>query len=297
MRKGDTLSGIAHRHSVGTGSLAQENGITHPDRIRVGQKLRIPKPSLELSKNVPRSTKSRDTSLPAVVIPVPASAPAKRSTTSAPLGSLSAKYESRGGVGAVSSGYNDPGGISYGTYQYATNTGDAAKFVASPEFKPWAHEFANLKPGTSEFGSKWRSVAERSPAAFLNAQYAFMERSHYLPVVKEVFRKTGFDLDNASNAIRNVTWSVSVQHGGAAVIIDAAIRRTDNAMPRTNYSYERLLIDNIYDQRSAYMAVLRDKAVARNKIGKAMTFQSIINNRYPSERRDAQAMLRAERLP
>ena len=37
------------------------------------------------------------------------------------LGNLSAVYESNGDPACVSSGVNDAGGISYGTYQLASN--------------------------------------------------------------------------------------------------------------------------------------------------------------------------------
>jgi len=37
------------------------------------------------------------------------------------LGDLSAKYESSGDPGSVSSGYQDPGGKSYGAYQLSSN--------------------------------------------------------------------------------------------------------------------------------------------------------------------------------
>ena len=45
------------------------------------------------------------------------------------IGILSEKYEG-GGPATVSTGEGDPlGGVSYGTYQLATNTGSAAAFV------------------------------------------------------------------------------------------------------------------------------------------------------------------------
>lgn len=42
VRPGDTLSGIAQRHGTTVQAIAQANGITNPDRIQVGQQLRIP---------------------------------------------------------------------------------------------------------------------------------------------------------------------------------------------------------------------------------------------------------------
>lgn len=42
VRPGDTLGGIAQRHGTTVQAIAQANGITNPDRIQVGQQLRIP---------------------------------------------------------------------------------------------------------------------------------------------------------------------------------------------------------------------------------------------------------------
>jgi LysM repeat protein len=42
VKKGDTLSAIAVRHSTTTAALAKLNGIKDPDRIRPGQRLRLP---------------------------------------------------------------------------------------------------------------------------------------------------------------------------------------------------------------------------------------------------------------
>lgn len=42
IQPGDSLSRIAQEHEVSPEALARENGITNPDRIRVGQILRIP---------------------------------------------------------------------------------------------------------------------------------------------------------------------------------------------------------------------------------------------------------------
>lgn len=45
------------------------------------------------------------------------------------LGDLSASYESNGNPGCVSTGYGDLGGISYGTYQLASNAGSVDAFI------------------------------------------------------------------------------------------------------------------------------------------------------------------------
>ena len=45
------------------------------------------------------------------------------------LGDLSAKYESSGDPGSVSSGYQDPGGKSYGAYQLSSNAKSLQSFL------------------------------------------------------------------------------------------------------------------------------------------------------------------------
>lgn len=42
--RGETLSGIAHRYGVRLGALAAVNGLEQPYTLRIGQRLRIPKP-------------------------------------------------------------------------------------------------------------------------------------------------------------------------------------------------------------------------------------------------------------
>ena len=82
------------------------------------------------------------------------------------LGDLSRKYESgKDGPATVSTGKGDKGGVSYGTWQLATNMGQPAAFLES-DGKRWAAEFGTLKPGSPEFSEKWRAIAKRQPAAF-----------------------------------------------------------------------------------------------------------------------------------
>ena len=46
------------------------------------------------------------------------------------LGELSSQYESNGDPGCISDGYGDPGGKSYGTYQFSCNAGSLGQFVS-----------------------------------------------------------------------------------------------------------------------------------------------------------------------
>ena len=44
------------------------------------------------------------------------------------IGTLSSRYEARGGVGTISTGSGDSGGKSYGAYQFASNYGIPKNF-------------------------------------------------------------------------------------------------------------------------------------------------------------------------
>jgi hypothetical protein len=186
------------------------------------------------------------------------------------LGALSAQYETGGrGPGVVSTGIGDPGGVSYGTYQLASKTGTAAAFVRA-EGKRWP-QLANHPPGSPGFSAIWRDIAAREPQAFDDAQHAFIERTHYRPVVAAVLARTGVDLDARVQPIRDAVWSIAVQHGKAAdILVDALATR-----PRGDAATLRA----IYAARSAYV-----RAVAERQTGAARrTLLSVVENRYPAE--------------
>jgi len=207
------------------------------------------------------------------------------------LGSLSETFESGGrGAGAVSSGKGDPGGVSYGIWQLASRTGTVAAFVAA-EGAPWRAEFAGAVPGSAAFSAAWRAIAARETQVFTAAQHAFIERTHYRPAIAAVRARTGCDLDARHAAVRDVAWSVAVQHGGAALILSDGVAGADAGAGRGDAAYDRKLIGAIYDARTAYVlrVAARGSAVAR------ATLESVARKRYPAERAAALAMLDTEK--
>src|SRR5262249_6558644 len=124
-------------------------------------------------------------------------------------GTLSEKYETGGrGPGTVSSGVNDPGGVSYGSYQLASNRGRPQEFLQS-EGAPWADQFdgmdATVRNGP--FVQTWRRTASESPDAFFNAQHEFIERTHYNVSVDRIRAQTGLDINSLPPAVQDVIWS------------------------------------------------------------------------------------------
>lgn len=209
------------------------------------------------------------------------------------LGQLSERFESGGrGAGAVSSGSGDPGGVSYGVWQLSSRAGAAAAFAAA-EGARWEAEFGGATPGSAAFTAAWKRIAARAPEVFAEAQHAFIERTHYQPAVDAVRRRTGLDLDARHPAVRDVTWSIAVQHGGAAEILAAAVAVADAGLDRGAEAYDRGLVDAAYDQRSAY--VLR--VAARSGAAVRRTLESMARTRYPAERAAALAMFEDAALP
>lgn len=198
------------------------------------------------------------------------------------LGSVSARYESGGrGAGTVSSGAGDPGGVSYGIYQLSSRAGTAAAFVAT-EGAPWAATFAGAKPGTAAFATAWKAIAAREPDDFAEAQHRFIERTHYQPAIRGVLARTGFDLDERHLAVREATWSVAVQHGGAVQVLASAIERTRMAMAAEVPGFDRQLVEDIYLERAAYVLRVAERSGAAER----RVLQSIVRNRYPAELAD-----------
>ncbi|HEY5723151.1 MAG TPA: hypothetical protein VIT45_12590 [Allosphingosinicella sp.] len=215
-----------------------------------------------------------------------------------PGGGLSAREETGGrGPGTVSTGVNDPGGISYGSYQLSSNRGQVQAFLRSDEGSRWSRELQGAAPGTREFQRRWQQIAARDPDAFHGAQHDFIGRTHYTPAVTAVRRNTGVDLDSMPEAVRDAAWSASVQHGTAAQVLTGAVERADDrvrqgseAVDRSSPLYQEALIEEMYDGRTALLTRLINSP--RTSAGDRSTFRGIIANRYPRERAAALRQLR-----
>lgn len=138
-----------------------------------------------------------------------------------PLGKLSEKYESGGrGPGTVSSGKGDPGGVSYGTYQLASKVGRADEFVK----KYYPDEFKGLKGGSDEFTKVWKALAEKDPKGLHANEHAYIKETHYDPQARKLLKEMELDLTKRSAALRDVAWSVAVQHGPNSELIITSIK-------------------------------------------------------------------------
>lgn len=145
------------------------------------------------------------------------------------LGKTSEKYESGGkGPGVINdyngSAGNDYGGASYGTYQFASylpatmkngkarpssKNSPVEQFIKSSKFKS---DFDGLIPATSEFDSKWKSIASSQTAAFKAEQHEYVKRKYYEVAIANI-QRAGIDLTKFGPAVQDLVWSTAVQLG------------------------------------------------------------------------------------
>ncbi len=203
------------------------------------------------------------------------------------LGNLSMKYETgcipgqeAKAAATVSGGVNDPGGRSYGAYQMTSTASSGAvvlEFLKN-EGAPWAKGFAGLDPtAAGAFGTEWKRIAAAEPDTFFTAQHKFIERTHYQRVIARVLKDSKVDLATAGDAVHDVVWSMSVQHGRAAKVIETALGKVAGKGHPGERDYDRDLINAMYDAREAYVTK-NDQAY-------------LIKQRYVPERAAALRML------
>lgn len=200
------------------------------------------------------------------------------------LGRLSEKYESGGrGPETVSTGIGDPGGVSYGTYQLASALGNADRFVE----KYYADEFKGLKGGTPEFTEAWKKLVAKDPEDFHRNEHEFIKRTHYDPQAKLIRSELGIDLDNRSDALRDVVWSCAVHHGPNSKLIVTASKNVPAGIDIKLPTSDTELIKAIYAERGR----MDDQ-------GKLVYFQRVadsikpaLSNRFRNELVDALEML------
>jgi hypothetical protein len=169
------------------------------------------------------------------------------------LGDLSAKYESNGDPGAISSGEGDAGGVSYGAYQFSTNAGVPRQFIAWLESMGYSYAeplAAAGEPGTEGFSDAWLAVAIEDPDGFLAAQHEFVRQTYYEPA-RERALAAGINIEGRSFALQNVVWSAAVQYGAYYVkelFEDAAARLGITTAADAD---EAALIQAIYEVRAS----------------------------------------------
>lgn len=287
VRPGETLSGIARHFGVDMHVVARLNHIHNPNHLRSGTLLQID----GQTNPVPHRTPP-----PAPLLPAFPTGPIARPQGGARLGDLSMRYETGFNPGqearaaaVVSGGVGDPGGVSYGAYQLTSSAAGSRQVQGflRADGAAWAGQFAGQNPETAggDFGRTWQQIATRQPAQFFEAQHAYIERTHYTPVVNFVQQATTLDIGRRSRVVQNVIWSMSVQHGRAAQLAAAAVELVGPQGSRSDQAFDTALVNQLYDTRLAYVegqhvGTLHPIHMSPQNIGS-------FRRRYASERQDA----------
>jgi hypothetical protein len=159
------------------------------------------------------------------------------------LGDLSKKYESSGDPGAISSGYQDPGGKSYGAYQLSSNAGSVGSFLhwainlsGNDVYQHYGTALADYEIRSSGFDAKWREIAAVDGAGFFRMQHDYICYAYYFPAV-DALRAAGFDPDKHTRVMQDVVWSRAVQYGTGNIVemFMTAVQRMYNEA-RDDYS-------------------------------------------------------------
>lgn len=183
------------------------------------------------------------------------------------IGYISQKYESSGKwVDTISSGENDPGGVSYGAHQLASKTGTMEQYLQSKEAESYSKSFRGMKPGTHNFNKKYREIATRDPVWFAKSQKEFITRTHYVPVLKYATEQ-GWSTNDPK--IKEVLYSIGVQHAWAKIIVKNAGKPDGKTVEQQ--------VRMLFKARKEYVGAL-------SKIP-ASTKKSLLN-RYEAEMKD-----------
>jgi len=201
------------------------------------------------------------------------------------LGSLSAKYESRGSSTVV--GWDSTGGFSYGKYQLAAKVGAMDGFLnflsqKHPDvFAPLqaAGGTSGARAGTDTFKQAWTNTMSNPAAAETQHEYAVI--TYFVPAANRVQSSTGIDVRTMTKTLQDVLWSTAVQHGagGANNIFQRSVARTGSQVPT-----DQALIAAVYDERMkdngmAYFRrstpAVRASCVTRFQNEKADAFKSL----------------------
>lgn len=214
--------------------------------------------------------------------PVEAEEPAAPAIMPTMLGSLSAKYES-GARASSAIGYDSEGEASFGTYQISEGKGTLKRFLSylKDNNEEIYNRLAPLRRSANKtdgaFAKEWVRLAEdkKTKEVMSVAQHDFIKLTHY-DVANDLLKRKGVDLDKRSDALRQVLWSTSVQHGPG---------RADDIFLKINKFNERPdseIIKRIFPIRKRYLGRLTEEE------------RRSVVSRYRQEQADALKMLESE---
>jgi hypothetical protein len=137
------------------------------------------------------------------------------------------------GPNAVSGGLGDHGGMSFGTYQFASFGKANASGGMLDQF--WKKYYGSKYPGVqagsnTAFKEAWIKEANANPEQFAANEWEFMKDYYYKPMLNNI--KSVLNPDKHSRAAQEMTWSTAIQYGMNSNVINKALQGK-NAMNMT----------------------------------------------------------------
>lgn len=193
------------------------------------------------------------------------------------IGFISAKYESGGNGGSVSSGKGDAGGVSYGVSQFSSKVGSADNFVSwlKNNNPTMASAFKNHKAGTNEFSNAWKQTFANYGDDFTKLQKQYTFESYVKPLADLAKKKTGIDYTR-STALKELLYSTAIQFGASSLGLSAL----GNVSPNMT---DEEIINASYDKKiSNYKNYFKSSSAS---------VQEAVKNRFINERQDVLNLL------
>lgn len=161
------------------------------------------------------------------------------------LGIVSKRWESGSrGSYSISTGNGDPGGVSYGSYQFASKRGAVTPFVNTLPSEV-QQNFVGKTPGTPEYNKAWtQSVDQLGEEEFHKYEHAYIKKLYYDKAANSINNNLGVNANNRCAGVQDMIWSCSVQHGPAGA---ASLFR--NAGVNDSMTDEEI-INAVYTERS-----------------------------------------------
>jgi hypothetical protein len=210
------------------------------------------------------------------------------------LGDLSAHYESNGYAGAISDCPQDPGGKSYGTYQFSSNAGSLRAFVdwlKSSDYSYMGETLDQYELCSADFDAAWVQLANTDGDDFRIAQHDYIKYAYYDPAISYL-ANAGWNIDNHNQVMQDVVWSRSVQYGPGNIVEmwEDAVHQMWNEADGENTGYPNLsYIDSSrfdYDMITAIYLIVCSSVEWNNS-----ALRDNLNDRFDSECHDALGQL------
>jgi len=142
---------------------------------------------------------------------------------------LCAVYESTDNSNCITNNPGDPGGTSYGVYQFTENSGKLQEFISwlgnndhgtaekNNIYMNFYNSLKNKAAGSNDLKNAWESCASDN---FRTAQFEFAKLDFYDPLIAniEAYCNRGYynyDITSRSNALQNVLFAMGIKFGAS----------------------------------------------------------------------------------